>query len=75
MLFHNKRDFLKEKKKEPIIVTQEKKTRMREGVGRRNGKEGRDVKNSHKLPKESDRVWLLSLESYFPSFPYRLKSL
>lgn len=48
---------------------------MREGVGRRNGKEGRDVKNSHKLPKESDRVWLLSLESYFPSLPYRQKSL
>lgn len=68
--FTIKEIFLKKQRKEkPIIVVQEKKTRARNGVGRRKGKEGKDEKNSHKLLKESDHVWLLSLKSYFPSFP------
>ena len=76
MLLYNKRDFLKnrKKKKEPILVVQGKKTRTREGVGRRNEKDRKDVNNSHKSPKVSNHVWLPSLKSYFPSFPRGQKS-
>lgn len=39
-------------RKEPITVVQKKETEARGCVGRRNGEEGRERKNSHQLPKK-----------------------
>lgn len=40
------------RKKEPITVVYKKETKAKDGFGRRNGEEEREMKNSHKLSKE-----------------------